>query len=96
MVDPDRGLKGFFSQWYKGIKVYSSSPVNLLFVKLWFLGLVVIGLFTGSVQRFIAGDFLLSFLFFCFGAISAVDFRLLLLNFVKIKKFDRLGGSLNV
>ncbi len=83
-------VKVFFTRWKQGIKNYYSSPIGLLFVKLWFLGFVVVGLLFGSVQRFQSGDLSLAWILFFFGLLMAVDFRLLLLSYRKAKSFEEL------
>lgn len=83
---------GFFVRWKDGMKSYYSSVSGLLFLKLIFLGFVVFGLFAGSVQMFLRGDFWwFGFISLFFGLVMLVDFRLLFINYLGVKKFEGLS-----
>lgn len=83
-------VKSFFVRWWVGVKEYLSSPTDLLFLKLLFLGFVVFGLFAGSVQMFFVGQFWLGWILGFFGLVSCVDFRLLYLHYQKLKGYEGL------
>lgn len=80
--------KSFFVRWLDGVKLYLSSPRDLLFLKLLFLGFVVVGLFAGSVQLFLSGSFWFAWVSCFFGFVTLVDFRLLFISYMRVKHLE--------
>lgn len=65
--------KGFFRLWAKGTKEYAKSQEGMLQTQLIITGFIVFGLLLGTVQRHLAGDGFLAFIFFAFAALQTIS-----------------------
>lgn len=82
--------KGFFERWKEGNQQYASSLEGQLTMKKWFMRIVVFGLFGGSIERAVSGDYFMALVLFGFGGIMVIDYRNIMRQLGNIENVRRM------